>query len=220
MNLFEINFLSYKNFIISLLLFTVIFLNQIYFYKLQKIIYFEKNYPLFALLRYISLLFAFILYHNEKKFFKINSINKIKKILKNKSLVNYYSQKKIFYLFHKQNIFILIIISIIDLMDGNFYYSQLKIGGELTQITSFILFVLLFKQKIYKHQAIAILISFISFFLPIKLLIERYSHKKLYLINQIILFNLYGFIFVFQKYMIEIKYFNRFLLLFYKGYLE
>ena len=133
------------------------------------------------------------------------------------NLFNYYSQFAKNYLFSKQNLFIFIIISIIDLMDGNFFYGQLKHGGQLSQITSFFLFVLLFQQKIYKHQTIAILICFISFVLPIKIILKYYSHKKMYFKNSIIWFNLFGFIIVFQKYLIEIRYFNRFLLLFYKG---
>lgn len=215
MNLFEFNCFSLRTLITLFFLLIVNFLNHIILYKNQRNFYFEKNYPLFTLLKYLSLLFAFILYYYEKKNFNIENINQVKKKLRKNSLFNYYSQKN--YLFSIQNLIFFIIISIIDLMDGNFFYAQLKKGGQLSQITSFILFVLLFQQKIYKHQSIAILICFISFILPIKILIENYSHKKMYLMNSIILFNLFGFIIVFQKYLIEIRYFDRFLLLFYKG---
>ena len=212
----QFNCLSFKSLIFALILLIFMFLNQFNLYEKQKYIYFENNYPLFSLLRYLSLLLSFFLYYKETKNNDIN-LQVLKKIIKNKNIIDYYKRNKKSNLFLKQNIFILIIISIIDLIDQNFFYFQLRIGGQLTQITSFILFTYLYQQKIYKHHLIAIIMTFISFLLPINSIFKNYKYKKINLLNSIITFNLFGFKIVFEKYLIEKRYFNRFLLLFYKG---
>ena len=212
----QFNCLSFKSVIFALILLIFMFLNQFNLYENQKNIYFENNYPLFSLLKYLSLLLSFFLYYKETKNNDIN-LQALKKIIRNKNIIDYYKRNKKSNLFLKQNIFILIIISIIDLIDQNYFYFQLRIGGQLAQITSFILFIYLYQQKIYKHHLIAIIMTFVSFILPIKIILKAFSHKKLYLFNSIITFNLFGFNIVFEKYLIEKRYFNRFLLLFYKG---
>ena len=213
----QFNCLSFKNFILALILFFFMFLNQFNLYRKQKKIYLENNYPLFSLIRYLSLLLSFFLYYKEIKNYDIN-LKVLKKFVKNKSIIDYYSHNKKHDLFLKQNMFILIMISIIDLINENFFYYHLRIGGQLSQVTSFLLFIYLYQQKIYKHHLIAIIMTFVSFILPIKIILKAFSHKKLYLFNSIITFNLFGFNIVFEKYMIEKRFFNRFLLLFYKGF--
>ena len=214
----QFNCLSFKSVIFALILLIFMFLNQFNLYENQKNIYFENNYPLFSLLRYLSLLLSFFLYYKETKNNDIN-LQVLNKIIKNSNIIYFYSQnKKSYYLVLKKNISILIIISFIDFIDQNYYYSQLRIGGQLTQITSFILYTYLYQQKIYKHHLIAIIMTFISFLLPINSIFKNYKYKKIYLLNSIITFNLFGFKIVFEKYLIEKRYFNRFLLLFYKGF--
>ncbi len=212
----QFNCLSFKNIILAFILLIIMFLNQLNLYYKQKNIYNEDNYPLFSLLRYLSLLLSFFLFYKEIKKNNIN-IQVLKKFIKNKNIIYNYTHNKKSNLFLKQNMFILIMISIIDLIDQNYYYFQLRIGGQLTQITSFILFTYLYQQKIYKHHLIAIIMTFISFLTPIDFIFKNYKYKKIYLINSIITFNLFGFNIVFEKYLIEKRYFNRFLLLFYKG---
>ena len=212
----QFNCLSFKSLIFALILLIFMFLNQFNLYEYRKNIYFENNYPLFSLLRYLSLLLSFFLYYKETKNNDIN-LQVLKKFIKNKNIIDYYKRNKKSNLFLKQNIFILIIISIIDLIDQNFFYFQLRIGGQLTQITSFILFTYLYQQKIYKHHLIAIIMALVSFLTPINFIFKNYKYKKINLLNSIITFNLFGFKIVFEKYLIEKRYFNRFLLLFYKG---
>ena len=69
MNLIEFNCLGFRTLISVFFLLIVNFLNHILLYINLKNFYYEKNYPLFTLLKYLSLLFAFLLFSICKKLF-------------------------------------------------------------------------------------------------------------------------------------------------------
>jgi len=166
----------------------------------------ENNYSFFIFLKNISLLFTIILYLKEEpkniKIFILDS----NQIIKNK--------EKIFNIFEIENLFIIIIISTIDFLDGNILYEK-KVGSHIAQVLSFILFLKLFNQKLYKHHLLGINLCIISYIFDNGLYNNR--NNLLHFANSTIIYCLVGCNFVLEKYMIEKKYCNRFLLLYYKG---
>ena len=210
--LFSINICS-KNIIILFLLLMIInlfvFLN---FWYNSKFINDEKNYPLFTLMKNISLLLCYFLNLFEKTYIKKFSFEEKEGKYKLKS-----KELKLFNILEKENIFLLIIISLVDVLSGNYFLYINKLSGQLSQIISFLIYLKLFNYNLYKHHLIGLILSFISFILLLfsLLLIEKINF--LVYIDSVLIFTLFGISYIFQKYMIDIKYADRFIILFYKG---
>lgn len=195
-----------KSQIIAFLL--CIIIGNIYQYILYKYkeSHKENNYSFFIFLKNFSLLFTIILYLKEEPKKKIVLKLDTNQITKN--------EENIFNIFEVENLFIIIIISIIDFLDGNILYER-KVGGYIAQVLSFIFFLKLYNQKIYRHHLLGINLCIISYIFDNGI----YNNKNnlLYYFNSTIINCLMGCNFVLEKYMIEKKYCNRFLLLYYKG---
>ena len=167
----------------------------------------ENNYSFFIFLKNFSLLSTIILYLKEDPKKKIVLRLDTKQIIKD--------EENIFNIFEVENLFIIIIISIIDFLDGNILYEK-KVGGYIAQVLSFIFFLKLYNQKIYRHHLLGINLCIISYIFDNGI----YNNKNnlLHYFNSTIITCLIGCNFVLEKYMIEKKYCNRFLLLYYKGF--
>ncbi len=205
------NFCSKNVIILFFLLISVNLFIYFNFWKNLKIIH-RKNYPLFTLIKNISLLLCYFLYKFEKtnitKFYFEEKKGKYK--LKSKEL-------KLFNILEIENLFLLLIISLVDVLYGNYFLYINRLSGELSEIISFFLYLKLFNYNLYKHHIIGIIltsISFISFFIYL-LFIEKI--KIFIYLDSIIIYTLFGISYIFQKYMIDIKYVDRFIILFYKG---
>ena len=134
----------------------------------------------------------------------------MKKQLKSKEL-------KLFNILEKENLFLLLIISLVDVLSGNYFLYINKLSGQLSQILSFFIYLKLFNYNLYKHHLIGLILSLISFILLLinLLLIEKIN--ILVYFDSVLIFILTGISYIFQKYMIDIKYADRFIILFYKG---
>jgi hypothetical protein len=212
LKLFSINICS-KNIIILFLILMIINLFVFFnFWKNSKLIIDEKNYPLFTLMKNLSLLLCYFLNKFEKAYITkfYFEEKKGKYTLKSKEL-------KLFNILEKENLFLLLIISLVDVLSGNYFLYINKLSGQLSQILSFFIYLKLFNYNLYKHHLIGLILSSISFILLLfsLLLIEKINF--LVYIDSVLIFIFTGISYIFQKYMIDLKYAERFIILFYKG---
>jgi hypothetical protein len=205
------NFCSKNVIILFFLLISVNLFIYFNFWKNLKIIH-RKNYPLFTLIKNISLLLCYFLYKFEKtnitKFYFEEKKGKYK--LKSKEL-------KLFNILEIENLFLLLIISLVDVLYGNYFLYINRLSGELSEIISFFLYLKLFNYNLYKHHLIGIILSSISFILLLINLLFIEKINILVYFDSVLIFILTGISYIFQKYMIDIKYADRFIILFYKG---
>ncbi len=212
LKLFSINICS-KNIIILFLFLMIINLFVFFnFWKNSKLIIDEKNYPLFTLMKNLSLLICYFLNKFEKAYITkfYFEEKKGKYTLKSKEL-------KLFNILEKENLFLLLIISLVDVLSGNYFLYINKLSGQLSQILSFFIYLKLFNYNLYKHHLIGIILSSISFILLLINLLFIEKINILVYFDSVLIFILTGISYIFQKYMIDIKYADRFIILFYKG---
>ena len=148
-----------KNVIILFLL--LISVNLFIFFNFRynsKFIIYKKNFPLFTLMKNISLLLCYFLNKFEKayitKFYFEEKKGKYK--LKSKEL-------KLFNILEKENLFLLLIISLVDVLYGNYFLYINRLSGQLSEIISFFIYLKLFNYNLYKHHIIGIILTSISF---------------------------------------------------------
>ena len=210
--LFSINICSKNIIILFLLLISVNIIIFFNFWYNSKFINDEKNYPLFTLMKNTSLLLCYFLNLFEKTYIKKFSFEEKEGKYKLKS-----KELKLFNILEKENIFLLIIISLVDVLSGNYFLYINKLSGQLAQILSFLLYLKLFNHNLYIHHLIGIFLSSISFILIlINILVIEKINIFTYL-DSLLIFILVGISYTFQKYMIDIKYADSFIILFYKG---
>ena len=202
-----------KNVIILFLL--LISVNLFIFFNFRynsKFINDEKNYPLFTLMKNISLLLCYFLNLFEKTYIKKFSFEEKEGKYKLKS-----KELKLFNILEKENLFLLLIISLVDVLSGNYFLYINKLSGQLSQILSFFIYLKLFNYNLYKHHLIGLILSLISFILLLINLLLTEKINILVYFDSVLIFILTGISYIFQKYMIDIKYADRFIILFYKG---
>ena len=165
----------------------------------------------------ISILFFFI----QKKRNEAHTIKKTKQqniIIINKNVK--YELK----FFSKENTNFIILINLIFIIIFSiqyplFYLSKIKFveSNFISQISIFtiVLFKYIRKKKIYKHHYLSIIILFIASLYYFITYFER--SKKLPYFMAIIYYIYLGIIFELLKYLIEIKFINIFVILFYRG---
>ena len=208
----SINLCSKNIIILFIFLIVVNILIFFNFSNNSKFIKDENNYPLFTLVKNTSLLLCYFFNKFENidiKKFNIEKING-KYELKLKQL-------KFFNILDIENLFLFIIISLTDILYGNYFLYIYKLTGQLSQILSFLLYLKLFNHNLYIHHLIGIFLSSISFILIlINILVIEKINIFTYL-DSLLIFILVGISYTFQKYMIDIKYADRFIILFYKG---
>ena len=208
----SINLCSKNIIILFIFLIVVNILIFFNFSNNSKFIKDENNYPLFTLVKNTSLLLCYFFNKFEnidiKKFFFQESNGKYK--LK-------YKQLKFFNILDIENLFLFIIISLTDILYGNYFLYIYKLTGQLSQILSFLLYLKLFNHNLYIHHLIGIFLSSISFILILINILMIENINILTYFDSILIFILVGISYTFQKYMIDIKYADRFIILFYKG---
>ena len=206
------NFLDRKNNFISLIL---LIFNLFYDYNLKnnkQIIYYNNYYPIFTLFKYLGFIFfSFILYLIERKNFIIKN-NSLKEL----SIKSNFIPLK-FNIFIFENFFFIFFISLIDFFDGNFFLFRMKTGGQICQFLTFLLFIYIYSQNIYKHHILGLFLTLVSGFFDIIIYLYVYKNNIIKYSNSFIFNILVSLHYLFEKYLIEKKYCSKFLLLFYKG---
>ena len=214
---FFISFQKFSNKVIILcIILQILVILQVYNLYIINNIKIE-NYFIFTQLKNISHIFMIIMFLIQKK---ISRNSKIKnkneyKIIINKLDKNQFSKKKFDYII----LFSFLIITITDFIDGNFYLFQIKNSGQVSQIVSCFFFLKLFNHNIYRHHYFGLLLSIISF-LNDTIIFIFIVHKKIDIfifLDSLFIQTMIGLKFTIEKYLIEIKYFNRYLMLFYEG---
>jgi len=106
---------------------------------------------------------------------------------------------------------------LIDFFDGNFFLFRIKTGGQICQLITFLLFIFIYSQNIYKHHILGLFLTFVSGFIDIIVCVIEYKNNIIKYSISIIFNILVSLHYLFEKYLIEKKYCSKFLLLFYKG---
>jgi hypothetical protein len=106
---------------------------------------------------------------------------------------------------------------LIDFFDGNFFLFRIKTGGQICQFLTFLLFIFIYSQNIYKHHILGLFLSFVSGFIDFIVYVIEYKNNIIKYSNSFIFNILVSLHYLFEKYLIEKKYCSKFLLLFYKG---
>ena len=210
--IFSINLFDKKISIIMLIFMAFNLFNEYNFKKYKRLIYYNYYYPIFTLIKYLGLIFfSFFLYLFERKNFIVKQ--NLLKDLNFKTKLNLIN----FNFSNISNCFFIILISFIDFLDGNFFLYRMKTGGQICQIITFLLFILIYSQNIYKHHFLGLFISFISGLINMFIVIDLYKKNLIQYSNSLIMNILVSLHYLFEKYLIEKKYCSKFLLLFYKG---
>ena len=194
-------------------------LNEYNLYSIKNINI--ENFYIFNQFKNISHILSVIVFLIQKKNSKRYSVVHEK----NKNyIININKIEKIQFINKKFDYIILVSLSIIivvDFIDGNFYLFQNKNSGQISQIISFYFFLKLFNHNIYRHHYLGIFLSLISYFNEtLTFIFLSYKNKiDLYIyLDSILIQFMIGLKYTLEKYLIEIKYFNRYLLLFYEGF--
>ncbi len=220
-------FISFQKFsnkvtILLIILQILVILNEYNLYSIKNIKI--ENFYIFNQFKNISHIFSVFVFLIQKKISKKSKRNTTNlKNIKN-YIININKIEKIQFFNKKFDYTILISLSIIivtDFIDGNFYLFLNKNSAQIGQIISFIFFLKLFNHNIYRHHYIGLSLSFISYFSEALIFIFLLYNNKIdifiYLDNLLIQIVI-GLKYTLEKYLIEIKYFNRYLLLFYEGF--